>query len=556
MAGGFGGGGLLGGALLGGVVSLGVGGVASVMVPLAPAQAPVVSDMAPSSVDVPAVSDAPVPQAEVSESAPKVGQNSAQVTAPEQDSLDGVDAATVAIANAPSTDVVANLVAPAEVPQTGAVPLTQEDPVFPNPQALAPMLPQEADGVAIDTAPADPPQPQVEVSDAVREIIEDLQPAQVREVAPTAPVIAGGGEEAGEPTAALPIEQADQPEEQATADQTGQQATADQTGQVELIPVEPPASVLPAAPETAQTDETPEAVPEDPAEEAPQVAMLVPSARPQIGTPAVPLTERNTGVTVNRLGNSAASRETEEVTVISQDGATTTGGDPRPLKRYGQPFANAENKPLMSIVLIDDGSNPTSGAPGIAALRSFPYSLSFAVDSNLPDAKERMELYRSEGFEVLAMVDMPQGAQATDVETTLGVTLSQMREVVGLLEGDGAGLQSSREVSDQVTAILAQSGHGLVTMDKGLNTMPKLARKEGVPADPVFRDFDSKGQTATVIRRFLDQAAFKAGQEGAVIMLGRLRPDTISALLLWGLQDRAGQVALAPISALLMRDGG
>jgi len=115
-------------------------------------------------------------------------------------------------------------------------------------------------------------------------------------------------------------------------------------------------------------------------------------------------------------------------------------------------------------------------------------------------------------------------------------------------------LQGSRSVSDQVTAILQQSGHGLVSQNKGLNTMPKLARKEGVPAYPVFRDFDSKGQSATVIRRFLDQAAFKAGQEGAVIMLGRLRADTITALLLWGLQDRAGQVALAPISAVLMRE--
>ena len=111
-----------------------------------------------------------------------------------------------------------------------------------------------------------------------------------------------------------------------------------------------------------------------------------------------------------------------------------------------------------------------------------------------------------------------------------------------------------QEVSDQVTAILAQSGHGLVTMDKGLNTMPKLARKAGVPASPIFRDFDSKGQDAVVIRRFLDQAAFRAGQEGAVIMLGRSRPDTISALLLWGLQDRAGTVALSPVSAVLLRE--
>ena len=32
-------------------------------------------------------------------------------------------------------------------------------------------------------------------------------------------------------------------------------------------------------------------------------------------------------------------------------------------------------------------------------------------------------------------------------------------------------------------------------------------------------------------------------------MMGRVRPDTISALLLWGLQDRASQVSLAPVSA-------
>ena len=70
----------------------------------------------------------------------------------------------------------------------------------------------------------------------------------------------------------------------------------------------------------------------------------------------------------------------------------------------------------------------------------------------------------------------------------------------------------------------------------------------------MFRDFDSKGQSSQVIRRFLDQAAFKAGQEGAVVMLGRLRPDTVSALLLWGLQNRAGEVALAPISAVLTRE--
>ena len=65
------------------------------------------------------------------------------------------------------------------------------------------------------------------------------------------------------------------------------------------------------------------------------------------------------------------------------------------------------------------------------------------------------------------------------------------------------------------------------------------------------RDLDAEGQDARVIRRFLDQAAFRARQESGVVMLGRVRPDTISALILWGTANRAGQVALVPVSAVL-----
>ncbi|MEP5154176.1 divergent polysaccharide deacetylase family protein, partial [Planktotalea sp.] len=115
-------------------------------------------------------------------------------------------------------------------------------------------------------------------------------------------------------------------------------------------------------------------------------------------------------------------------------------------------------------------------------------------------------------------------------------------------------LQGSRELTDQITKIVQESGHGLVLQANGLNTAQKLASREGVPAATIFRDFDGKDQKAGVIRRFLDQAAFKAGQEGGVIMLGRLRAETISALLIWGLADRASRVALVPVSAVLQQD--
>ncbi|WP_294224865.1 divergent polysaccharide deacetylase family protein, partial [uncultured Shimia sp.] len=166
-----------------------------------------------------------------------------------------------------------------------------------------------------------------------------------------------------------------------------------------------------------------------------------------------------------------------------------------------------------------------------------------------PNVAEKSVDYRTRGFEVLAMMDMPTDATASDVEQALQAHLSVSDAFVGVMEGLDDGLQSSKEISDQVTQALLGSGHGLLMFANGLNTAQKLAAKEGVPSATVFRDFDDNGQSAVVMRRFLDQAAFKAGQEQGVVMVGRLRDEAISALLLWALQDRAGTVAMAPVSA-------
>lgn len=219
-----------------------------------------------------------------------------------------------------------------------------------------------------------------------------------------------------------------------------------------------------------------------------------------------------------------------------------------PVVKFAAPFANPEDKPLMSIILIDRGEFP--GA--VDALSAFPYPVSFAIDPTVEGAEKTMQQYRDAGFEVLTLINLPEGATAKDVETSLEALLPKVPEAVAILEGDKTGLQSNREVSDQVAAYLAQSGHGLVMMPKGLDTARKLAQKEGVPAATIFRDLDSQGQDSRVIRRFLDQAAFKARQsDEGVIMLARARPETVSALVLWGLADRASSVALAPITTVL-----
>jgi polysaccharide deacetylase 2 family uncharacterized protein YibQ len=274
--------------------------------------------------------------------------------------------------------------------------------------------------------------------------------------------------------------------------------------------------------------------PQNSAESArPQIAALPQTGtdgavpRNQVGTRVVPLTERDDPTPAADI----ADPETDE----------------RPLWRYASIFENPDNKPLMAIVLIDD-----SAAIGTEALEGFPYPLTFAVDPTAPDAAAKMAGHRAAGFEVMALVDLPRQANAQDAEVALAAGFNTLDQAIGMLEGTGSGIQGNRDLSDQVTAFVGDTGRGMITQNVGLNTVQKLAARDGVPAAVVFRDFDGAGQTPDEMRRFLDQAAFRAGQEGAVIMLGRVRPDTISALLLWGLQDRAARVALAPASAILI----
>ncbi len=251
---------------------------------------------------------------------------------------------------------------------------------------------------------------------------------------------------------------------------------------------------------------------------------------PNVGTRVVPLTERDDVIQITETGT--------ELVVPG-----------KPIEAYAADFENPEAKPLMSIILIDD-----EGAYGAEALQDFPYPLTFAVSPSDPEAAEKMNRHREAGFEVLALADLPEAASAQDAEVSLAVWLDTLPETVGILEGVDSGIQGNRKLADQVAAIAAGTGRGLITQDNGLNTVQKLAARNGVPSGVIFRDIDGARQDPKIMRRFLDQAAFRAGQEGTVVMLGRLRPDTISALLLWGLEDRGNRVAMAPISAVMMKE--
>lgn len=254
------------------------------------------------------------------------------------------------------------------------------------------------------------------------------------------------------------------------------------------------------------------------------------------------MADRDTGVTIRRPAEPVPASENSDAEEVAEEVA-----DGPALEIHAASFDASDTRPRMSIVLIDDGTMPAAAA----ALAGVPFPVTIALDPSRPDAAEALARYRADGYEAAVILRLPEGAAASDVEVTMGATLSELGQTVAVIDLGEGGVQQNREATQQAMSILAAGGRGFVTSASGLNTATRAAEQAGVPSGTVYRDLDSEGQNADVIRRFVDQAAFRARQQSGVVLIGRMRPDTLSALILWGTANRASQVAIAPLSAVL-----
>jgi polysaccharide deacetylase 2 family uncharacterized protein YibQ len=540
--------GILGGFLTGAVLSGLVLGAVSVLV-----SGPVEEPPEASGVDVPAGSEfdraredraAELPEGD---EAPQA-REAPQVDAPEPDDTGSLDTADTGPAAAPEAGTADTaLTTPEDTAESAGVELQGDEPVLPSPQALAPEPPDGGSDVAISTDPAQPAQPDIETesgmpgADAPAGPSDDAAAVPERSPAqpgngPATPGDAGEGATRSDGTPAA-------------AEGDGVPADAPEATEDEAAPAEPPMTTgdeaAPADPPVAtedETDDTPAATDDD----------MAPGDPPGSGAESAAQTADTGDAPSGTIGDIAENVTTDRLPTVDGE-AQADAARPPPLERFAAPFDNPGDKPLMSIVLIDDGASPIS----LEALADFPYPISYAIDADWSGAAGAAREYRAAGLEVLAMADLPPGAAAADTEVAMQATLDAVPEAVAVMEGTGTGLQDSRAATEQLVPILQESGHGLLLFPEGLDTARKLIAREGVPAVTIFRDIDAEGQNAAAIRRFLDQAAFKARQDTAgVVVVGRLRAETVSALLLWGLQDRANSVALAPVSAILRAAGG
>jgi len=293
--------------------------------------------------------------------------------------------------------------------------------------------------------------------------------------------------------------------------------------------------------------------------EAASLAQAEPAPAPSTLSPDGGL-EQNTvdGVTTGRLPTitpdpaaeaSVASAETSPVEPpMAGTDLPEIAGDLPPLQRFARSFENPSAKPLFAILLLDPGG-PEVRRAELAAL---PLQLSFVVDPMQPGAAEAAAIYRAAGQEVVMLATaIPRGAKAADLEQSFAAVAQILPEAIGLIDTADATFQDNRGLSAEVVTHLDSQGLGLVTFDRGLNAADQVARREGLPSAIVFRSLDDEGEDSPLIRRYLDRAAFKAAQEGRVVVIGSAREATITALMEWAVEGRSASVALAPISAVM-----
>lgn len=606
------------GAVTGGVFVLGGLMVASVLFPTDPPATPALvpdaqpgatapADPAPApepqaEAVTPPTTEAPAPETPDPTPAPQPEPEPAATDSPEESSADPAAKATTDVAAAPVTTETAGAaaVAPDPTGQSAAADATPAAEPEPQAEAMAAAepppeglgseepateaeAPQDAApaGVANDAIAPDAPtlaDTVVETeTDALAEVAQPMLPDQPlglpqldtdavlaaldKSVAtPALPAAGESGTEAA-PVAPQPDTPPSEPEV-ASDDPPVSDAPAEaEPGVAEAIPAPETEAGdiagLPGEPVPELPGLPPEALPEAEADlPFPEVAELPEAADedPSSSTfkPAPGLGNKD-GVVVRRLpriGDTPGEAMDPQADTAEGDSGTDPE-DPRPIARFAAPFDNPENKPVMAVVLIDSGRDDLDRA----ALADLPLPVTIALDPLDPATPDRAATYRAAGKEVAMLATgIFEGAQASDVEVAFQSMDQGLPEAVAVMDLVQPLFQQRRPLASLVVPVVGAQGRGLLTWDQGLNAADQVARREDIPAAVVFRDLGSAGTDRASIRRILDRAVFKAGQDGRVTVAGEASAETVAALLEWTVEGRGATVAMGPLTAVLMTD--
>lgn len=215
-----------------------------------------------------------------------------------------------------------------------------------------------------------------------------------------------------------------------------------------------------------------------------------------------------------------------------------------PIRRFARAFAS-DGRPLFAVVLVDRG-----GSLDRAALAALPFPVTFAIDPAAQGAAEAARIYRAGGQEVAILATGL--AETPTPETVLAGHADALPEAVAVMDVEDGGFRADPDFAARTVRALEGQGRGLLTWNNGPNAADQVARRDGLPAARIFRKLDTGDEEAAVIRGYLDRAAFRAAQDGHVVVVGEARTETVRGLTLWATSGEAGSVSLAPASAVML----
>lgn len=345
-----------------------------------------------------------------------------------------------------------------------------------------------------------------------------------------------------------------------------------ETGLVDTIAPTSPETGLaaPAAPERPRLPTITSALPSRPQTETQSAAPTQPKIErgdagatlaPSLGSGQILVPSDPTAPALRRDDQTAPTEDTTNATVptdqadetalkqVSVEAIETEEPYGKAIDLYARDGVSDEDKPKLSIVLLTDQLNAID--PNL--VQALPIPVTFAVDPVSPSADALLLSLRELEQEAVILADLPPEAVVQDVDVALTALVDLLPQTIGVIERQAGALQQSRDVMLHIPEVLNRTGHGLVVYEKGLNTLAKEAVKAGTPVATIYRDLDGADQNERTIRRFLDGAAFRAANSPSepIVVLARLRPETMSAILIWALQDRAQKTAVVPVSQLM-----
>lgn len=267
------------------------------------------------------------------------------------------------------------------------------------------------------------------------------------------------------------------------------------------------------------------------------------TARPQVGF------GQRGGVQINRLpriGDDSAAAEPEAEASPAESGAERTADTA--VGRYRARFDNPEHKPVIAVILIDDGSAATAEPDAIAGIGA---PVTVALNPENVDAASLARTFRLSGDEVaIYEPPTPPGATASDREVSYQAYVQNLPETVALVAAPGSALQGDRRAAEHMSALLAAEGRGLVTQARGLNPGRQAAARANAPYAGIARSLDDGGVDDQAMQRFLDRAAFDAARAGSIVLIGHATPEVVSALTGWVAAGKK-EAVIGPVSAVL-----